>query len=147
MASITHRFPGITRETLLRRNLRRHWQAPVAFVLICVAVTAISIPYLHLEAQVNNMAYDVVELGLQRADLRRQVAELERQLAEARSAANIAKGADDLGLGRSDLVLVLPVDMDQGLPVEASALDRLAGDFSRWRDTWLSGNRAVDAGR
>jgi hypothetical protein len=147
MASITHQFPGVTREALLKRNLRRHAQIPVTIVLLAALISLISIPYLYLDAKANNMAIDIVDLSFERARLRRTISELELKLSMVQSMDSVVKGAEAIGLQQSDEVRVLHVDLNQDEPEYGSALGVFANGLGRLRDSLLVDNQETGAGR
>ena len=139
MASITQQLPTVTPRVLWRKTFWRHARVPVVLVLGCALITALSLPYLHLDSQSNNMACEVTELSRRRAELRREVNELERQLATRASLSNMAKRAVALGLQENPEIRVLVVDyeLDEPDPYPSSPIAQSLD----WFKAFLNGSR------
>ena len=116
MASITQQLPIVTPRDLWRKTFWRHARIPVIHILGCALVTALSLPYLHLDSQSNNMANEIIRQSWRRAELRREVSELQRQLATLGSLSNMTKRAAALGLQEDPEINVLAVDYQQSAP-------------------------------
>ena len=144
MASVMQQLPTVTHRILWRKTFLRHARLPMAFVLGCALVTALSLPYLHLDSQSNNMASEITELSRRRVELKRQVSELQRQLAAKGSLSNVTKRAIALDLQESPQISVLVVDYE---PLERApdAPSPIAQSLD-WFKAFVGGSRDEQGG-
>ena len=140
MASITQQLPTVTNRLLWRKLVWRHARLPVVLVVGCALITILSLPYLHLDSQSNNMASEIDELSRRRIRLSREVSELQRQLATKGSLTNLTRRAISLGLQEDPQINTLVVDYEMRGPDPDSPSSAIAQSLDRLR-AFVNGSR------